>query len=472
MKGNSALTGNSILSIDAQNPYHDTTEINDSFSLVYVDIDQDSTTFSSSSADLVIKKNAKITYAALCWSATYPFEFGEKEKSNLEILYEGKGGRAQNINEVLLKTPASSTYIPITGEIVFDSYKQEGFQSNSPYVCSADITNLIQESNQSGTYTVANIKAAQGHISGGSSGGWLLYVIYESENESPKYFTTYNGLVGIESEPVTIHFKDFKTPETDIIKANLTIATLDGDRRIKSDYCGILDSDTQSFTNLKSNNREENNFFNSGIDSQTNRTPNSTNTLGYDLVRIDIPNENNSILKPSSTETAIQLSTKVDRFYPFFIAFQTEISSDYYESKQGQLIASIDATTTNSFKPNSSENNLSKTEEVIKKSSDIPENTKLEIDKKVNSLTRVSVPELEKGFYLVTNVFKNKIHTTNWMTFLNEKGYNTNYYINPENNWYYVYIKKDTDPYYIFLEKEKLSEKEYFKGLWVAKINY
>ncbi|MCH4552067.1 hypothetical protein [Aestuariibaculum lutulentum] len=480
LKGNSALTGNTILGVDAQNPYHDTTEINDSFSLVYIDIDQDSTTFSSSSADLLFEKNSKIAYAALYWSATYPFEFGEKKKSNHEIIYQGDPNRDQNINSVLLKTPTSNTYLPITGGIIFDSYEQDIFKYNTPYVCYADVTKLLQETSQvNGTYTVANIKAAQGYISGGSSGGWLLYVIYKSETETPKYFTTYNGLIGVESDPATIYFNNFKTPAKGNIKTSLSIATLEGDRRITSDYCAILDSDSNNFINLKSNDREENNFFNSSItinsETDISRNPNSTNTLGFDLVKIDVPNENNAILKPNSTETAIQLSTKVDRYYPFFIAFETEISTDYYLSKQNNFIASTENTPINTFdtvSSNISENTISETPETLTYSTDISEAKKLEIDKKINASTPVTVPNLEKGYYLVTNVFKNKIHTTNWITFLNEKGYRPNYYINPENNWYYVYIQSNSNPYPIFIEKEKLSQEDYFKGLWVAKINY
>lgn len=472
-RGKSAITGNNILSVDPKKSFNDSSEINDTYSLTYVDIDNDTSTFSSSSADLLIEKDAKIAYAALYWSATYPFEIGKKAKSNNEIIYHGNDFRDPKVNAVLLKTPTAVNYIPITGEIIFDGHNNNSFKTNSPYVCYADITNLLKASNQwNGTFTVANIKGSQGYISGGSSGGWLLYVIYELDKATPKYFTTYNGFIGIEDKPVAIKFKDFKTPSTGQIKTSLAIAALEGDSRIKSDFCSIIQPESKNFIDLKTEERNSNNFFNSSItienQTENSRYPNSKNTLGFDLLTINISNENNAFLKPNSTETILQFSTSVDRFYPFFIAFETDISYEFYESKFN-IIASV----------KSIENENVAITNPEPKNLETPNNTiissKITVSKyqdKVNALKSISIPSLKKGFYLVTNVFKNEFNTKKWIAFLNENGYTPNFYINPENNWYYVYIKSNSNPDPIFLEKERLSNVDYFKGLWVAKINY
>ena len=159
-------------------------------------MDDDSNTFSSSEANLNISKTgSSIKYAALYWSAVYKYDKGIRKELNEQLVYRGNDKRSEDVNTVLFKMPQGS-YLPITGKVVFDSFQTKLFEDSKPYVCYADVTTLIQNSNAvDGTYTVANIKATEGYVSGGAAGGWLLYVVYEDENVLPKYFTTYNGFL-------------------------------------------------------------------------------------------------------------------------------------------------------------------------------------------------------------------------------------------------------------------------------------
>ncbi|MBD0831166.1 hypothetical protein [Aestuariibaculum sediminum] len=540
-----------------------------------MDIDDDKSTFSSSAADLQLsEENQNIVYAALYWSATYTFEYSKKKTTSREIIYKGNGIRKNDINDILFKTPSNVSYIPITGDVIFDSHTQDLFKANSPYVCYADVTDILKTSTKlNGTYTVANIKASQGYISGGSSGGWLLYVIYESENETPKYFTTYNGFIGVENKPENITFNGFKTPENGEIKTSIAMGTLEGDRRIKTDYCNILNPETKLYIPLKHAERAENNFFNSSITIDNSfksyRTPNSSNTLGFDLLKLDIPNKNNAIIKPNSTETTLQLVTKVDRFYLFFMAFETEISSEFMTLKNQRIaylptpnetplnsLASknpLDKTFTNSHTshkiPEPSQlNNKSiikqpssiglnqianqkynEIQKVNKKGSntfdlDMPTKTyicglsdmnhvpKVQFIKKSPSTTKdsqqfktrnqsysktpikplkkaskkdkyntlfenkarfttIKIPSLKQGYYLVTNVFSEKENAEKWMTFLKKRGFHPEHFINPNNNWFYVYVIHDTNIRSMLFEKGTLEQRTYFNALWIVKIN-
>src|SRR5690606_25960450 len=116
-----------------------------------------------------------------------------------------------------------------------------------------------------GTYTVANIKATEGEILGGGSAGWLLYVVYEDASESPKYFTTYNGLVEVSKEAVEIKFDDFKSKEEGAVKTTIAIGAMEGDRKIKTDEFSIFDKKSGDFKLLSNKVREEKNVFNSSI---------------------------------------------------------------------------------------------------------------------------------------------------------------------------------------------------------------
>src|SRR5690606_32848703 len=123
---------------------------NDNFDMRYIDIDGDPSTFSSSSAtlsDVLDDGCSTVVYAALYWSATYRYNTDDSDS-----------GRASNFNEVKLKLPGSSTYTDITGTVIFDGFYDDDFDSNSPYACYADVTDLIKGlADPNGEYTVANI---------------------------------------------------------------------------------------------------------------------------------------------------------------------------------------------------------------------------------------------------------------------------------------------------------------------------
>ena len=305
----------------------------------YVDIDNNPSTFSSSQANLTLPENpSKIKYAALYWSAIYKYNKGVKRViNNEEIVYKGKDIRDTIVSSILLKQP-NGKYQPLNGHVVYDSYKTKLFEDTKPYVCYANVTNLLKNANNvNGTYTVANIKATEGYVSGGAAGGWLLYVVYEEETASAKYFTTYNGFVGIDRTATDIYFEDFKTNEKGQIKSSLLFGTLEGDYKFKTDDCAILNANKNMFVQLTSKERPEKNFFNSKITVEgepfLDRIPNSENTLGFDISKMSVPNKNNEIISNNSSEATIRFKTRADGFYLFFVAFETEINPVLLERK-------------------------------------------------------------------------------------------------------------------------------------------
>ena len=70
---------------------------NDDFSMVYVDIDSDASTFDSSSADLSLPPGASVLYARLYW-----------------------GGRSPSTQrgDALIDTPASAGYVAVSDSVV------------------------------------------------------------------------------------------------------------------------------------------------------------------------------------------------------------------------------------------------------------------------------------------------------------------------------------------------------------------
>ena len=458
IKGNSALIGNNILSTHAKYPFNENA-INDFIELQYIDVDDDSNTFSSSQANLnIIENDAEIEYAALYWSAIYKYDKGWKDVVNFKrkgklykkYVYEGSENRSMNVNNILFKTP-NGAYHPIDGKIIFDDFNnEESFPDTKPYVCYADVTSILKNNTQvNGTYTVANIKATEGFVAGGAAGGWLLYVVYKTDASTPKYFTSYNGFVDVFKKPVDIRFYDFKSPEEGNIETSLLIGALEGDQKFKSDHCSFYNYQNNTYIPLFNSLRPKFNFFNSTISLDDTifkeRNPNSTNTFGFDALKFKLPNENNSLISHNVSEATIRFNSKADQFYLFFVAFETEISPIYMdvtENKNSILIL------------NNSNNEM------------VDEDLE-----KIKNLQSISIPSVEKGYYLVTNIFSKEQNANNWTAFLKNKGYTPESFVNPENTWTYIYLKTDPDPNIIYEKQKELLKLNDFKDIWVLKIN-
>ncbi|MDC8000379.1 hypothetical protein POV26_04985 [Aequorivita todarodis] len=497
LHGNSILIGNNILGDHPTEPLMDIGIPNDVVKMKYIDVDDDETTFSSSEATVTnAPEKPKIAHAALYWCGLYPSEKGALRKSGNKMVHVGRGDREGNVNTVLFKTPNGS-YETLNGKVIFDSYGTEVFTTNSPYVCYADVTSKLQDlATINGTYTVANVKATEGEILGGGSAGWLLYVVYEDASESPKYFTTYNGLVEVNKEAVEIIFKDFKSKEDGIVKTTIALGAMEGDRKIKTDEFSIFDKKAGGFMPLSNKVREEKNFFNSSITMGnglfTDRNPNSANTLGFDLLKMEIPNPKNALLDNATTQANLRFQAKADRFYLFFVAFETEINKDFLEEKSKAIadtVISAPAITeisepieeekqkamvlsekieTKPLQKETSENKKPKENVIPKKPVVLSEEDKIKREVRIQSMT---VPGLASGYYLVTNVFSVTENASKWSQFLTEKSYSPQTFVNPRNHWNYVYVANNKALKPVYEKWKAYKGLEYFKEIWIMKIN-
>ncbi|PIB33267.1 hypothetical protein BFP78_03135 [Gaetbulibacter sp. 5U11] len=335
--GDATAIGNNILSKDKQTPYNDHLLTNDDIDMVYVDIDKDSSTFSSSSANLQLPDNQlKIAYAVLYWSATYSYIKGTRREGNSQYYFQGNRQINRSlINKIKLKLP-DDNYQNISGKVLFDGAKHSAFALNAPYVCYADVTKQLQNAKIiNGTYTVANINATEGFVSGGSAAGWMLYVVYETTTKTPKYITTFNGFSHIGNDPEIIGLDNFKTPEKGLTTTDLVLATLEGDSVLTDDQCILANPTTKKTWQLRSEERDKDNFFSSQITSSntldSTRYPNSSNTLGFDIANVTLPTNKDAVIVNGTETVELIFNTKQDRFYLFFAAFKTEISESFFK---------------------------------------------------------------------------------------------------------------------------------------------
>jgi hypothetical protein len=78
---------------------------------------------------------------------------------------------------------------------------------------------------------------------------------------------------------------------------------------------------------------------------------------------------------------------------------------------------------------------------------------------------------MPKGYYLVANVFNERVNAAKFMMRLRDSGLDPNYFTSPENNFIYVYLdfvntRAEADA----LRESKLKN-TYFEELWILIVN-
>jgi hypothetical protein len=453
------IANNSVNRVDFTNgpnePYYNLTsyaKLNDEFDMAYIDIDEDESTFSSSSAELYLENSnrKKIVYAGLYWSGTYRYNAGIQKSEKKYIPTDASRG---TFSSVKLKLPNKEKYVDVSGQVIFDGAGKNEFDEIAPYAVYADITDYLKElSNASGVYSVANVKATQGIIEGGVSAGWTIFIVYEDQNMSGKFVSSYDGFAGVTDKSTDIVFNGFQTLPKGNVRAKIACAALEGDNNLLGDQLLFSSNESKLFTPLSTNIRKDNNFFNSSITIENqnfiNRYPDSKNTLGYDTCLFTIPNPNNTIIGNNIKEATLRLKSNGDRCFMFFTAFGVEVTPSMDEI--------IYATTDDKPLKVASKNNLIKfipankdfLIEDYRTNSSVNRNRKNTIIDSKNNIIEVqtaSISSATSGYYIVANIFKTEQSAIEFVTFLKSKDIEADFFTNGLNNYRYVYLKKNND---------------------------
>lgn len=536
VKGDMTIIANSILNrIDRKNTTNMSfneksfeTPSNDEMDMEYIDIDDTDETFSSSSAALFLKneETKKIIYAGLYWSATYKYESGYKKGEDKFVAFDND---RFTFDEILVKFPTQKSYQSIKGEIIFDGIKDKNFREVAPYAVYADITEIVKElENPFGFYTIANVKATQGTLIGGTAAGWTILFVYEDLSMSEKTITSYDGFGGASSDSVDIIFQNFETkPEGDII-AKLACSALEGDLNVDGDLVMFSSSTNPSLSNIKTLTRKYSNFFDSTITIEDEdfryRIPDSKNTLGYDALLTTLYNPKNSKIGNNAKNARVRFKSSGDVFYlfqcalsleakPSPIRFEEPIDTTKLVYKDDKFVL-VDKKTNKEIVPTQAEEVNAKNTTIVevdqspktiekkdkptampkekavvvketiptkkapesktvvsKESEKIKEKPKPvseNYSKSVQILNNIDVP---KGYYLVANVFNERVNAAKFMMGLRDSGLNPNYFTSPENNFMYVYLDfVNSLEAAEALQKSKLN-KTYENELWILIVN-
>ncbi|WP_396601438.1 gliding motility-associated C-terminal domain-containing protein [Algibacter sp. R77976] len=329
IKGDFTMIANNVLSRTATEDYNGESDNHSFLDNVYVDIDNDASTFNSSSANFVhplpdltcltIKK------AYLYWAAA------DKENDN------GTDNQPDwNFNDIKLMLPGSSSYETLTADEVIYRGRDTHF-SNDPYACFKDITPLVTNLDSPyGRYQVANVEAQTGflfqHGSGntGTSGGWQIVYVYESPELVSKNVSIFDGYAHITRtfNNYDIDFSGFTTVPTGPVNINTLIGSLEGDRSLVGDRFQIQDI-TDNFVDITAPLRAADNFFNSRITIENSnfidRNPASLNTLGFDAAVFKLDNTDNGIIGNNQTSATIRLTSTQETYSLFLLGLSVEV---------------------------------------------------------------------------------------------------------------------------------------------------
>uniref|UniRef100_UPI00163B3534 beta strand repeat-containing protein n=1 Tax=Croceivirga lutea TaxID=1775167 RepID=UPI00163B3534 len=366
IRGDYTFLSNSVMNrvdwvYDATNwnePYNGN-QGNNNWHREYVDIDNDPTTFSSSSSSLSLPECSEIYYAGLYWAGNYDYE----RRSNYVYQSEPFDDLTHNdVTEIKFRVPGGS-YVDLVADNNPDPVGEEdaviidGFASgvaDSPYVCYKNVTNQLQAlADPSGEYFVANVRGTRGYTSNGVA-GWTLVIIYENPTLPGKYISVFDGYEGVTTATTADRTEDivvsgFNTIPTGSVNAKIGVSVLEGETDLTGDSFSIMSNSSGTFNPISNAANPANNFFNSSITIDgahtTNRNLDSRNTLGYDSDIFELDNPGNSYIGNNDTSATLRLSTSSDWFGAFLVTFGIEIiEPDILLSKTVEDIAGNDIT--------------------------------------------------------------------------------------------------------------------------------
>jgi len=265
-------------------------ENNNAFDMVYVDVDADPATWSSSSDSLDLGGCAEVLWAGLYWAGRV-----ESNTPNLALR-----------NAVKLRT-GNGPYVDFTADEMLDF---DGGYFDA-YFCFKDVTDWVTTNDVKARYTVANVV---GEEDDSSWAGWTLVIAYRDALEPMRNVTVFDGLAFIsfnDASTVDVPISGFVTPLVGPVELELGVVAYDGDRGSTGDQMAF--NGAGNFVYLEDATHDLTNTFNSthsrnGV-IQPWRIPAANNTLGHDA-NIFIPdNSGFDYLANGATDAVIRMST-------------------------------------------------------------------------------------------------------------------------------------------------------------------
>ncbi|MFN3392542.1 MAG: hypothetical protein ACK40N_12375 [Meiothermus ruber] len=267
---------------------------NNNFTMIYVDVDSDTSTFNSSSANLTLPSGASILWAGLYWGAEAP--------------------SLPSPNTVRFRTPALPTYTTLTASqtdsttVATSRVRYQGF---------VEVTALVQAGG-AGTYWVADVLGSPNNSD--RYAGWGLVVVYQHNSQPLRHLNVFDGFATVSgTTTVNTTASGFLTPATGTVITHLGALAYEGDRGITGDRLRLNGTDVSDANNPATN------FFNSTISDlgvhASGKNPNYIDQLGFDLDRI----QSTGLLGNNQTSATVSFVSTGDAYLPGVLSIAVNV---------------------------------------------------------------------------------------------------------------------------------------------------
>ncbi len=294
---------------------------NNDYMVKYIDIDNSSITWNSSSAKFTLPSsyleldNGKgIAWAGLFWQGGVNnrdegFKQRRAKRSGSGYVYENiTSSSAVNISntdadKILIKLDNNQTYIEVKADTLY--YDEAHGDYGGYYAAYTNITSILQNAKLTKgehTITVANLTTNEGREAQvGNYGGWSLVIIYKEDfTGKPRNVSIYSGYqplgfggsTNYPEKEVTI--SGFKLPKSGDVDAQISAFVGEGEQkyggsRLIYDKMYIKDINQNKLYDMPV--AQPNNIFDGAIsNSSETPIPNQTNTNGIDIDNYDVSN--------------------------------------------------------------------------------------------------------------------------------------------------------------------------------------
>nr|MCU0351612.1 hypothetical protein [Flavobacterium sp.] len=326
IKGDFTMIGNTNLTL----ANYSNTQNNSNNTMIYVDVDNDGSTFNSSSATLnfsnengAVPECSKVLFAGLYWTGRAS---DDSTSPNIFNVTKNNVTKTFDKRKIKLKGPQSSSYTEITANSnnIYYPTTNDGFM----YSAFAEVTDYVR-ANGIGNYTVADMALVEGNGGGtGFYGGWSLVVVYENYKMKWRDVTIFDGHAYVQGNTTINHqipVNGFNAVQNGPVNLKLGVMAGEGDVGISGDYFNILRSSDNNWHTLNHSENSATNFFNGTIQTGGNsRTPNLQNNTGLDIAMFNVTNTNNSIISNGQTSTTLRYGSTQDTYIINMVAFAVD----------------------------------------------------------------------------------------------------------------------------------------------------
>ncbi|MBI1267160.1 MAG: hypothetical protein GC193_07000, partial [Cryomorphaceae bacterium] len=261
---------------------------NNDHNSVYIDIDGDPSTFSSTSDSLNLPDCSEVLWAGLYWGA---------QRSSSDAGYS-------NRNKIKIKVDDGS-YQQLTADVLINN--STGYVS---YHCFKNITSIVQNNPNKAVYTIADMYARTG--TSNLWGAWNIVVVYKNDLLTMRNLTVYDGIANVSgSTNVDIPISGFLTPLSGPVTFDIGVYSYDGDRGMTGDQLQF--NGGSGFQNISNATNPTQDIFNStatirGVES-TSQNPLILNNISYDADIFTPDNSSLSFIGNSATSCVIRETT-------------------------------------------------------------------------------------------------------------------------------------------------------------------